>query len=154
MGAFDHLDAVVALPLNAGARERLSNDAKLSHQFETDRAWILAALGRRDEALAAASQAELRMARVAPSRGAQVGCLYCLGRAYAAMEDWERTRGAWKRFLDIKPDPVDVPKGHYFLAQALRGLGRTDEAREALRQAAEGPAELHHTRLAARELAE
>lgn len=142
-----------AFRLNASALERLTYDAKLSLQFQADRAWIEASLGRREEALAQASHVELRLCEPDVSRGAQVSALCSLGRAYLALEDWDRSLGAWRRCLDLKPDPVDLPKAHYFLTQTLLGLGRLDEARESLQRASEGPGELHYTRLAARELA-
>lgn len=113
-------DPEVSLIENRKALDGLQADAKLTAQYRANQVWFLALLGRREEVVAEAEEVEALLADFAGARGTQLSGYGALGRAFFVLADYSRSAVYWQRYLDLKPDPVSLPKALYFLGEGLR----------------------------------
>jgi len=136
------------------ATVELSREDKLRLWCEATAAWILALLGRGDQARQKIAWAEEHLQPFAQDRTTLLGTLSALGRAASHLGDDQRSRALWERYLAAEPDLISQPKGLYFLGETHWRMGEREAARESWQQAVGLSLDTHYSRLAAERLAE
>jgi len=111
------------------AREELENDEKMCVSYHSFRAWVEAAMGLSAESLESARRAQELSVRISGSRGSLLTYRRNLGCAALMAGDVSTARAHWQAYLDLKPDPVDAPKAHYYLGECCKADGDEDGAR-------------------------
>ncbi len=130
------------------AASELAREEKLGLICAALQAWVCSLQGERDAAFAQMAKAEEMAQKLEGSRGTQLDCFSKLGRAALCLQEWDRAETYWRRYLAIGPDPVEVPRGWYYLGETYAGQARPEEARFAYERAVGSGLETHHTRLA------
>jgi len=144
----------VGWDLLQGAFAVLGDDAKLGLTCDAAAAWVLAAMGRRDDAERARRHVESRLGEFDRARGTQLILHHSLGKAALALGDPGGAEVYWRRYLDLKPDPVNLPTAWFHLGECRLGLGDRPGARSAYREACAPGLDTHAARLARRRLGE
>ncbi len=132
----------------AEARRRVAGDAKVTLWCDASLARVDALQGRRDAALPAIDDIDVRLAGFTQDRNTRSGVFGSLGRATLALGEFDRALGYWDEYLAAPPQPVDFPTGHYHLAEAYRGLGDNVRARAEYRKAIDSGLMTHYVSLA------
>ena len=130
------------------ARAGIGDDARVGAWCDASDVHLAALRGLRDEATRGLDRVEARLVDFAQDRGTRSAVLAGLGRAALALGEFDRTVGYWEQYLDLPAVPVDVPTAHYHLAEARRGLGDGDAARDHYQAAVATGLETHFARLA------
>src|SRR5207253_1387024 len=99
-------------------------------------------------------ETERFLANISDSRSTQIGGMGLLGRSALAGERWSEAEKYWRRFLALKPDPVDEPTAWYGIGAALLGSGDAESAKDAFHHAISTGLETHHVHLASHRLEE
>lgn len=111
------------------ARALLENDEKLGIRYHAMRAWIEAKLGLRDESENSAKSAEAYALKRQDDRGALLRYHTLIGRARLELGDVEAARRHFESCMNLGPDPVDLPRTHYFSGECCYASGDTPGAR-------------------------
>ena len=130
------------------ARVGLGDDARVGAWCDASGVHLAALRGLRDEAIRGLDRVEARLIEFDRDRGTLSAVLGGIGRAAVALGEFDRAVGYWEEYLDLPAVPVDVPTAHYHLAEARRGLGDGDAARDHYRAAVAPGLETHYARLA------
>jgi|SRR5579864_5453301 len=134
------------------ALSELGEDAKLGLWCDATAAWVFALLGQTEKALQILERAETRDGEFANDRTAQLNFHALLGKAAAALGDFERGKEHWEQFLALGPNRVNLPSGWYFLGESQRQLGDLEAARAAFQEACAFGVESYHAQLAKEKL--
>ena len=102
-----------ALPYLEQAQRAFSDNPKLRLWCTTIEAWLLAQQGRMDESRQKAREAEASMENFGISTLAST--LAGLGRMAFLWQDYAQSQRYWERYLDAKPDPVNLPRAYFHL---------------------------------------
>jgi tetratricopeptide (TPR) repeat protein len=122
-------------------------DARLELWHTAFQARLLA--HRKDDvALGLMDDLDRRLAEFPQDRNTQQCVLAALGRAALLLRQFERGLDDWRRYLETPANPVDQPRGLFFLGECLRGMGEIDLARSAYQSAADFNREILYARLA------
>ena len=115
-------------------------------------AWLESQRGRTEEALEKERETGRLLANISDSRSTQIGGMGLLGRSSLAGGRWSEAEKYWRRFLELKPDPVDEPTAWYGIGSALLGSGDAQSAKDAFHHAISTGLETHHVHLASQQL--
>jgi tetratricopeptide (TPR) repeat protein len=140
------LDGVAAL-LDS-ARAGVQGDAKITLWCDAASLRLAALEGRRDDALIEMENIESRLAEFGQDRNTKSGVLGNLGRTALVLGDYERALGYWQQYLELPPQPVDVPTAYYHLGECRRGLDDFAAARKFYWQATDVGLDTHYAHLA------
>jgi tetratricopeptide (TPR) repeat protein len=135
------------------AEESLGKEEKLGLACLTTEAWILACLGRREESRQKLEEAQEQAQRFPDSRATQASCCCLLGRAAYAQGDDALCLDLWERFLQLRPDPVDIPRAHYYIGLCRARREEIEAARAAFQAAIDTELQTYHTQKAEERLA-
>ncbi|BDI28990.1 hypothetical protein CCAX7_10410 [Capsulimonas corticalis] len=123
-------------------------DEKLSLWCHSLRTWLDASMGKRAAAAQGIAFLESHIAKFPHDRGTALSLAASIARAVYLLGDYEQSRDLWRQYLAMIPDPVEFPKGYYFLGESLLALGESQAAREAFTQAVDQKIDTHFARLA------
>lgn len=135
------------------AEKTLGKEEKLGLACLSTEAWILACLGRREEARQRLEEAQEQAERFADSRATQAGCCSMLGRATWELGEDALCLQLWERFLQLPPDPADLPRAHYYIGLCRARRGENEAARAAFQAAIDTGLQTYHTQKAEERLA-
>lgn len=135
------------------AAKTLGNEEKLGLACLATEAWILACLDRGEEARQRLEEAQEQAARFADSRATQTSCWALLGRAAWELGDDALCLQLWERFLQLHPDPVDIPRARYYIGLCRARRGDNEAARAAFQAAIDTGLQTYHTQKAEERLA-
>ncbi len=136
------------------AAAELQQDEKLSLSCEATAAWVFALLNRPAEMEQKIQVVEARLPQFVHDRATQGLCYGMLARAIFELNDFERSKSYWERYLSLKPDPAFEPIGLYYLGECHRHLGDMETAKAKFQQAVRLGIDTHHTWLAQERLKE
>jgi tetratricopeptide (TPR) repeat protein len=142
-----------ALECLSGPAKELMREEKIGLLCVGTEAWVLATLDRREEAREKMQEALQRAPGLAGNRSTQLSCINYLGRATFEMSDYSESLNYWDRYLTLKPDPVDLPKVHFYRGECLWELGETDPALTSYLNALDSGIETLYTDKARKKLA-
>jgi len=134
--------------LLGAARAQVRGDAKLTLWCDAAGVQLAALQSQRDEALNALDPFEHRLADFAQDTNTRASVFGNLGRAALALGEYHRALDYWQRYLDLPPQPVDFPIGHYHLGESHRGLGNDASARASYLAAVNTGLDTHYVQLA------
>ncbi|MCW3059616.1 MAG: Tetratricopeptide repeat [Capsulimonas sp.] len=140
-------------PYLRSAEREFACDAKLSLWCRSMRTWLDATTGNRAAAMQGIDYLEAQIANFPHDRGTALSLASSVARAVYLLGDYERSQRLWQNYLEMSPDPVEIPKGYYYLGESLFALGETDAARAAFLHSIEQNIDTHHARLARERLA-
>jgi tetratricopeptide (TPR) repeat protein len=135
------------------AMRTLGQEEKLGLACLCTEAWILACLGRHEEARQRLAEAQEKARSFPDSRATQADCWSLLGRAAYELGDDALCLQLWERFLQLRPDPVDVPRAQLYIGQCRARLGDNEAARAAFQAAKDTGLQTYHTHKAQERLA-
>lgn len=128
--------AAEAMDLLPEARAGLSAHEGIGPACEATEAWLLALLGRREEALRKMAGVDELLPYLARQTNRELPVLIPLARAADRLEDFERSAAYLEQFLALKPDLVPAVEAWYRLGECRLRQGNREAARAAFQQAA------------------
>lgn len=128
--------AAEAMDLLPEARAGLSAHEGIGPACEATAAWLLALLGRREEALRKMTEVDELIPYLARQTSRELRVLILLARAADTLEDFERSAAYLEQFLALKPDLVPAVEAWYCLGECRLRQDNREAARAAFQQAA------------------
>lgn len=136
------------------ALPEMAGDDKLALWCTAAQAWYYAASGRTEEAQRKMWEVQTQAPAFSADRQTQSLCRAMVARACYGLGDLARCREHWEAYFQTYPDPVFRPNGLYHYGECLLRSGDRENALVAWQQAVAMDLDTHHSRLAARRIAE